>query len=936
MDEQERWRLKLDSVWKAWLADPTYHAHRTQVAQARAERGAEGLRLLEDLRETRDTEAFRTAMQAWSQLSGYSSFKGFGMMFLHQIVNYTDDGELATSVLLDALTAPESVDDAAGKIRRLVAHVDKIKKGGQPAPGRVPLVVSLFWSMSAEDEWPCLWRSADKVLTTLGWLTPPGELDEWYLSYRTIALASGLSAFDFESILWWMNETKPFTGLDPSMLDRCVENVALADEWRSNGNAYPTPEAARTAERNARAIVGEIRLVGDQLEERVGNALGRSVTSRVANRKYYADCYRADAYVTWMTGPDSKSSSIWLWVTDTGVAVGLHPGWREKGWTNRIAHEIDGHIPAGLELLRFYSQIGNRIVSAANEADGGSFLVGRFFPGDAQLGRPEFADEIEAIAAALQPVLDRVSAAASTNAQPDTLAKLVEQFRIERGYPNETDAKALEDRQLLAATISPEALGALDVEAFRQIVNTQRYGGPGPMSALNTSLTNATADELARLAESIDYLLWDTSDSVATRIDRVSNPTDFGIKGLGESVVMKMLAIAHPDEFIPTFPFTGDHGKQRALEILGIETASLPEDAGARQVQSNRLLRDLLEPHFPNDSWGKAQFLFWLTSRDHEPSDDEIQPPILDLTAVNDELLLQPGFLDEVAQLLDEKKQVIFYGPPGTGKTYVAKRLAEALAPDAARRAIVQFHPSMSYEDFFEGYRPRTNDDGAMTYALVRGPLARMAALAEKSPSVMHVLVIDEINRANLPKVFGELLFLLEYRDETIQVLYRPDESFRLPRNLRVIGTMNTADRSIALVDAALRRRFYFVPFFPEQDQMQGMLRRWLEKNHGDVRIAALVERVNQELVADVGEHLQIGPSYFMTRGITEKDLGRIWKSSIEPFVEEQLFGQSEEIKRYRWSEVRQRFWTTLTASPDDPSILEEDTPELAVDVEEP
>src|SRR5581483_1596572 len=102
-----------------------------------------------------------------------------------------------------------------------------------------------------------------------------------------------------------------------------------------------------------------------------------------------------------------------------------------------------------------------------------------------------------------------------------------------------------------------------------------------------------------------------------------------------------------------------------------------------------------------------------------------------------------------------------------------------------------------------------------LTYALTWGPLRRIAAAAREDPGRPYVLVVDEINRGNVAKIFGELLFLLEYRDRAIALQYSPDESFSLPRNLLIIGTMNTADRSIALVDSALRRRFYFVEFSP-------------------------------------------------------------------------------------------------------------------------
>ena len=110
-------------------------------------------------------------------------------------------------------------------------------------------------------------------------------------------------------------------------------------------------------------------------------------------------------------------------------------------------------------------------------------------------------------------------------------------------------------------------------------------------------------------------------------------------------------------------------------------------------------------------------------------------------------------------ELLKDKGQVILYGPPGTGKTYLAQRLAVALAPKPEDRTLVQFHPSTSYEDFFEGYRPEEGPDGQIVYRLTPGPLARIAERAAQHPQRHQVMVIDEINRANLPKVLGELLF---------------------------------------------------------------------------------------------------------------------------------------------------------------------------------
>ena len=148
-------------------------------------------------------------------------------------------------------------------------------------------------------------------------------------------------------------------------------------------------------------------------------------------------------------------------------------------------------------------------------------------------------------------------------------------------------------------------------------------------------------------------------------------------------------------------------------------------------------------------------------------------------------------------------------GAPGTGKTYVAQKLAECLAGSSKRVRLVQFHPSYAYEDFVQGFRP-TLEGGRHGFELRDGPLLDVAQGAREAGNEIHVLVIDEINRGNLSKVLGELYFLLEYRSVEMRLQYS-DELFSLPENLWIIGTMNTADRSIALVDLALRRRFHFV-----------------------------------------------------------------------------------------------------------------------------
>src|SRR5699024_1696210 len=239
--------------------------------------------------------------------------------------------------------------------------------------------------------------------------------------------------------------------------------------------------------------------------------------------------------------------------------------------------------------------------------------------------------------------------------------------------------------------------------------------------------------------------------------------------------------------------------------------------------------------------------------------------------------------------LLESRRQIILYGPPGTGKTHLALSLAKHAASEESVR-VVQFHPSYAYEDFFEGFRPQKLDDGSFGFTLVPGPLRRMASQAVNNPSTAYVLIIDEINRANIAKVFGELYFLLEYRDERIELQYSAGQRFALPENLFIIGTMNTADRSIAMVDAAIRRRFSFIEMHPATEPVASLLGRWLQIRGVEDERAALLEALYQE----AQEHdLQIGPSYLLRpEAETAEGLERIWEFDLLARLDEHHCGR--------------------------------------------
>ena len=276
--------------------------------------------------------------------------------------------------------------------------------------------------------------------------------------------------------------------------------------------------------------------------------------------------------------------------------------------------------------------------------------------------------------------------------------------------------------------------------------------------------------------------------------------------------------------------------------------------------------------------------------------------PKVRLQRLADELLIERAFLDRIEKLLADKRQVVFQGPPGTGKTYVARKLAECLAGSAQRVRLVQFHPSYAYEDFVQGFRPVLRGGGQPGFELTGGPLLAAAEQARAEPDKRHFLVIDEINRGNLSKVFGELYFLLEYRNEEMSLQYSA-EPFSLPDNLYFIGTMNTADRSIALVDLALRRRFHFVEFHPDKPPVAGLLARWLAKHAAEWSwLAAAVDRANEKLS---DRQAAIGPSYFMKRNLDDEMVRLIWEHNVLPYVEEHLYGEHDRLREFDLDTLR-------------------------------
>jgi hypothetical protein len=269
---------------------------------------------------------------------------------------------------------------------------------------------------------------------------------------------------------------------------------------------------------------------------------------------------------------------------------------------------------------------------------------------------------------------------------------------------------------------------------------------------------------------------------------------------------------------------------------------------------------------------------------DGDGDGDEIEEEEYSLADLAADTHLPIEDLEEWTGLLSgSKRQALLYGPPGTGKTFVAERMARFLAGEKGERLTVQFHPSYSYEDFLEGLRPVT-EDGKMRYEVRPGTFALLCERARVDPDHTYVLVIDEINRTDLGSVLGELMLLLEYRGKVVELPYS-HRRFSVPRNLVVLATMNTADRSLALVDFALRRRFHAIQLLPSREVLEG----WLLAERSDrtqltVRFFDLVQgRVGSSAFAP-------GHSYWMAEDLSAAGLQRIWRYEIRPYLEEYWF----------------------------------------------
>ena len=364
-----------------------------------------------------------------------------------------------------------------------------------------------------------------------------------------------------------------------------------------------------------------------------------------------------------------------------------------------------------------------------------------------------------------------------------------------------------------------------------------------------------------------------------------------------------------------SFPTLDKNSREYIRETLGIEISrNVPGGVQYLEI-TDRLKAKFKEKDCPVHSFPELSFAAWekknLPPPPPEPEPDpppapEPRPEPYSVDNITKEgCFLEPSRIHGIIKRLETKKNIVLQGPPGTGKTWLAKKLAFALmgVRDENNVRSVQFHPSLSYEDFVRGWRPT----GGGGLDLVDGPFLNMAETARRSPEEKHVLVIEEINRGNPAQIFGELLTLLEADKRTeesaLALSYPRDGEGKIfiPENLYVIGTMNIADRSLALVDFALRRRFAFIDLEPA---LNNLWLKWCREVCGmdDAvlrKIKGRIESLNRQISDDpsLGPQFRIGHSYVTPNSrVDDPDdwFRQVVRTEIGPLLEEYWFDSPE------------------------------------------
>lgn len=318
--------------------------------------------------------------------------------------------------------------------------------------------------------------------------------------------------------------------------------------------------------------------------------------------------------------------------------------------------------------------------------------------------------------------------------------------------------------------------------------------------------------------------------------------------------------------------------EKKYRHTIGIDWDQIWEDG--LQIPSQNRWANMIVEAFPKSSLDK-----WLKNANHSEKNYE--------NSENE--IFDNEFFEEIERALNRKGQIILYGPPGTGKTYTIQQFLKWYGE---KHEVVSdfctFHPSFQYEDFIEGFKPVPGVNNSISFKLESGIFKNFVNEAKDNPNKKYVFIIDELNRGNVPKIFGELITLLEKDKRGLELtLPQSKDPFSIPSNVLLICTMNTADRSIKSMDAAIKRRFAFVECMPNYDVLNESLEDL------SVTPAQILKHINQQLIHLQGRDLQIGHAYFMVNGKVVNcidDLMDIFRYDVIPLLQEYCFDDYETL----------------------------------------
>jgi len=470
------------------------------------------------------------------------------------------------------------------------------------------------------------------------------------------------------------------------------------------------------------------------------------------------------------------------------------------------------------------------------------------------------------------------------------LAGLCAEFQRVLGWPTDEDNRSLDFAKTYKRHFSDKGLKDLDAATFREFISSREYGYTGVIGALNRFLDEADEEDEERLRGALRHLLHGpgpVEERLAAVIDRDG---EMRVPGLAEVACAKVLAVMDPSRFLPVFRYKGRTGKRHGLEILGLSLGEPEDDLSAARlaVRSNDLLVAALKPHLGH-TLEMARFLSWARAR--LAGEDDASDPIDALAAQTHrerELLL------DFERVLRWRKHVALVGPSGVGKTFIARAFADYFARSSSRVRFIQLHPSFGYADFVERRERRrgaaaaaARKKGAEHEAgeTVSGIFKALCERARADEGQPYVLVVDELDRVEPESLWGEVRYLLEYRERDV-VLPFSRERFGIPPNVHVIATLSEGAELHPRVAAFLRRRFAVV----ELQSDPRILERWLEAHDPSLRwVARLLRHLNEQVDVAIGGGLSFGHGDLMVADLDEARLEMIWRHAVLPRIKAAL-----------------------------------------------